>query len=632
MLNINKKTGDQLYASEINQIVNEINSKPDSIEVPEVDLSDYLKSNDALATYQPKGDYLTAVNWGDVSNKPTIPSIAGLATESYINDSVSSKANSADVYTKTASDSKYKSIEYVPTWNEITNKPDLNSNITYATAQDIVNATHVAFWGDSMTASLGGYDATYPSIFGQLSKLNVFNGGIGGQNSTQVKNRLIADTAKLGWNTIIEVGINDVLQSATNTTILANIATMVSALGHNRYVIIAPTRVNSETNGTARATQKDNLLASLISTYGAERVIDLQGYMLTQGDGGANDNIDVANGINPRSLMSDTIHYNKAGYAIKANYIYTQTQAIFNNASTDSVNLSTVRGFSDFGRDQYSLATNGKYLIGGQQVIWLPNQSGSNNNSFYGNGGADLTTGANDTGIGVNALSSITTGNSNTGVGAATLGKITTQSNNTAIGGGSLFNNVAQGNTAIGSAALTANTSGAEAVAIGHNALLANTSGTQNVIIGQAGMYQNTSGGNNVGIGWHTLLGATSSNNIAVGANAGANITTGSRNLVISQNGNVQTATASNQINIGNLIWGTGASASGVSTAGNIGIAVIAPTARLALPAGTATAGTAPLKLTAGTNLTTAENGAFEFDGTNLFFTVGGIRKTVSLT
>jgi len=55
------------------------------------------------------------------------------------------------------------------------------------------------------------------------------------------------------------------------------------------------------------------------------------------------------------------------------------------------------------------------------------------------------------------------------------------------------------------------------------------------------------------------------------------------------------------------------------------------PTAHLHIGAGTATANTAPLKLTAGTNLTTPENGAFEFDGINLYFTVGGVRKTVTL-
>jgi hypothetical protein len=53
--------------------------------------------------------------------------------------------------------------------------------------------------------------------------------------------------------------------------------------------------------------------------------------------------------------------------------------------------------------------------------------------------------------------------------------------------------------------------------------------------------------------------------------------------------------------------------------------------AKIELGAGTATAGTAPLKLRAGTNLTTPENGAFEYDGTNLYFTVGGVRKTVVL-
>lgn len=54
---------------------------------------------------------------------------------------------------------------------------------------------------------------------------------------------------------------------------------------------------------------------------------------------------------------------------------------------------------------------------------------------------------------------------------------------------------------------------------------------------------------------------------------------------------------------------------------GNIGIAVTTPTALLHIAAGTAAANTSPLKLTAGTNLTVAEDGSFEYDGTNLFFT-----------
>ena len=61
---------------------------------------------------------------------------------------------------------------------------------------------------------------------------------------------------------------------------------------------------------------------------------------------------------------------------------------------------------------------------------------------------------------------------------------------------------------------------------------------------------------------------------------------------------------------------------------GNVGIGTTGPTAVLHLKAGTATAGTAPLKLTAGTALGTSEAGAIEFDSSHLWFTVanGGSR------
>lgn len=56
---------------------------------------------------------------------------------------------------------------------------------------------------------------------------------------------------------------------------------------------------------------------------------------------------------------------------------------------------------------------------------------------------------------------------------------------------------------------------------------------------------------------------------------------------------------------------------------GNIGIGVTSPAAALHLKAGTATASTAPLKFTSGVNLTTAEAGAMEYNGTGYFITVG---------
>lgn len=65
-------------------------------------------------------------------------------------------------------------------------------------------------------------------------------------------------------------------------------------------------------------------------------------------------------------------------------------------------------------------------------------------------------------------------------------------------------------------------------------------------------------------------------------------------------------------------------------TIGSLGIGTTSPTARLHLPAGTAAANTAPLKLTAGTNLTTPEAGAIEFDGTDYFATSGSTRYKLS--
>lgn len=58
-----------------------------------------------------------------------------------------------------------------------------------------------------------------------------------------------------------------------------------------------------------------------------------------------------------------------------------------------------------------------------------------------------------------------------------------------------------------------------------------------------------------------------------------------------------------------------------------LGIDVTSTTALLHLGAGTATAGTAPLKFTAGTLLTTPEIGAVEFADNNLYFTNVAVRR-----
>jgi lysophospholipase L1-like esterase len=64
-----------------------------------------------------------------------------------------------------------------------------------------------------------------------------------------------------------------------------------------------------------------------------------------------------------------------------------------------------------------------------------------------------------------------------------------------------------------------------------------------------------------------------------------------------------------------------------IKTDGKVGIGTTAPTAILHIAtAGTAAAGTAPIKLNSGTALTTPEDGAIEYHGSHIYFTIGSTR------
>ena len=66
--------------------------------------------------------------------------------------------------------------------------------------------------------------------------------------------------------------------------------------------------------------------------------------------------------------------------------------------------------------------------------------------------------------------------------------------------------------------------------------------------------------------------------------------------------------------------------------AGALGIGQSAPTASLHIKAGSTAANSAPLKFTTGTNMTTPEAGAVEFDGTKLYFSPSTTRQQIALT
>lgn len=79
----------------------------------------------------------------------------------------------------------------------------------------------------------------------------------------------------------------------------------------------------------------------------------------------------------------------------------------------------------------------------------------------------------------------------------------------------------------------------------------------------------------------------------------------------------------------GQGIWGH---LTGLNTLVSARATIASPTftGTVTMPSGTVSA--AALKLAAGTNLTTPQAGAVEFDGTNLYFTPSSSRKTIAFT
>lgn len=198
-------------------------------------------------------------------------------------------------------------------------------------------------------------------------------------------------------------------------------------------------------------------------------------------------------------------------------------------------------------------------------------------------------------------------------------------------------------NTAIGTGALVSLTSGVRNHFLGHNAGLFLTTGTFNTGMGETVLDSLSTGNNNTAIGQAALHSVDiTDNNTGIGATAGSrsgNTLTGSNNTFLG----AATTFSNNAINQSTAIgYGVSLASSNTVILGtateSVGLGgVISPTAKLQLPAGTATAGTAPLKLTPGVLLSVLELGAVEFtdDGTtgHLYITLhqGGVLTRVQI-
>jgi hypothetical protein len=171
-------------------------------------------------------------------------------------------------------------------------------------AADITAAQAIRAYGDSITAGTTG--TPYPTQLGTLTGYTITNGGVGGETSTQIADRVEAD-ANTNQNWVLEMGRNNYSAQAT---VESDVARSVAHIGHDRVLVLGVLAGDfgayERTGGEGRALI-DALNDALETTYG-DRYVDLNAEFVANGMTYAGisptsiDTADAAAGIIPSSL------------------------------------------------------------------------------------------------------------------------------------------------------------------------------------------------------------------------------------------------------------------------------------------------------------------------------------------
>jgi hypothetical protein len=166
-----------------------------------------------------------------------------------------------------------------------------------------VDARRIAAWGDSLTA------ADYPKIFAGKTGMEVVNGGVNGQTSSQIAARMLAAPHLHRCPTILWAGRNNYDQPQT---VLRDLESMVSALAlagnTNQFLVLGV--INSSYGGYEdRGTLPHRLILDLnreLSVRYGERFVPVREILIDAHDPNhAGDAADHAHDVPPGSLRSD---------------------------------------------------------------------------------------------------------------------------------------------------------------------------------------------------------------------------------------------------------------------------------------------------------------------------------------
>lgn len=182
-----------------------------------------------------------------------------------------------------------------------------------------VEPRKIVTWGDSLTA------ADYPKILAEKTGMEVVNGGVNGQTSSQIAARMLAAPQLHRCPTILWAGRNNYDQAYS---VLRDLETMVSALAvagnTNRFLVLGV--INSsyggrEDRGTAPHRVIVDLNRTLEERFG-DRFVPVRDILIGAYDPKqAGDQLDFAHDVPPASLRSDALHLNEAGYGVLVDYL-----------------------------------------------------------------------------------------------------------------------------------------------------------------------------------------------------------------------------------------------------------------------------------------------------------------------
>jgi hypothetical protein len=126
----------------------------------------YVDNKTTYANITGKPSFATVAttgNYNDLTNKPSIPSISGLATETFVNNALSSKIDSTSL-ALVATSGNYNDLEYLPTistvghtgnYEDLRNKPSIPSVVGLATENYVTSQGYIT--SSALNSTLNDY-------------------------------------------------------------------------------------------------------------------------------------------------------------------------------------------------------------------------------------------------------------------------------------------------------------------------------------------------------------------------------------------------------------------------------------------------------------------------------------------